>query len=291
MTTTEPAPTGQITRIPPDQLEPGRNDRRTFDQAELEDLASSLRAVGQLAPIVVRPNPSHRPDPEFPIGAPFEIIAGERRWRASMIAQLDTVDCVIRDGLTDEEVALAMLAENTGRVDLNPIEEAEAYKKSMELGIHKRTIAEHAGVRVSHIEGRLQLLTLCPQARHLTETGQISAAWASLLVGLDSNRQIIAMRHWSTSELTYVEAQLFCEKLLQDQNQDGLLDLDDFLAVEEFAEQAKSENNHLHPLQFAKLADQVLVAYLSECPDDALPPKVQAQLGRLRAAIDYRLKR
>ena len=240
MATTELPVADIIRMIPVGDLQPGSNDRRTFDQGSLEDLASSIRAVGQIAPIVVRPNPEFFPDREFSTQAPFEIVAGERRWRALLMISAGHAQCVVRENLTgDTQTALAMLAENTSRVDLNPIEEAEAYRKSIGLGVDPETIAEHAGVRRSHIETRLQLLDLCAQARHLTETGQISAAWASLLVGLDSNRQIVAMRHWANSDLTYIEAQLFCERLLQDQNQEGFLDLDDFLAVEELAKEAR----------------------------------------------------
>ena len=160
--------------IPVEFLKPNPNQpRRQFDPAAIEDLAHSIRARGMLQPILVRP-----------LGADeFEIVAGERRWRAAQKAQLHEVPVIIRE-LTDEQAAEIALIENVQRVDLSPLEEARAYQRLAE--VHKRTaddIARAVGKSRSHVVNTLRLLALDQSPLEALEKGDITAGHARALLG------------------------------------------------------------------------------------------------------------
>ncbi|MBP7002402.1 ParB/RepB/Spo0J family partition protein [Amaricoccus sp.] len=148
--------------------------RRIFDDRELQELAASIREKGVIQPLILRPFP----------GAPeaFQIVAGERRWRAAQIAGVHDLPAVVRD-LDDAEVLELALIENVQRADLNPVEEAQAYRQLMDrFGHTQERLAEGLGKSRSHIANVLRLLTL-PEAviEHL-RAGRISAGHARALV-------------------------------------------------------------------------------------------------------------
>ncbi|MEM9706583.1 MAG: ParB/RepB/Spo0J family partition protein [Pseudomonadota bacterium] len=147
--------------------------RRIFNDDAIQELAASIKARGLLQPILVRPRGKDE----------FEIVAGERRWRAAQKAELHEVPVLIRD-LTDEESAEIALIENVQRVDLNPMEEAEAYKR---LGdVYKRTqeqIAKAVGKSRSHVANIMRLLTLPNATRSAVREGRLSMGHARALIG------------------------------------------------------------------------------------------------------------
>ena len=124
--------------IPIAQIRPSRvQPRRHFAPAQLEELASSIREQGVLQPILVRRDPDHAGD--------YELIAGERRWRAAQVAQLHEIPAVIQD-LSGAALLEAALVENIQRQDLSPIEEAEAYRRlSTQFGLTQEVVAEKVG--------------------------------------------------------------------------------------------------------------------------------------------------
>ncbi len=150
--------------------------RRLFDEAALEELASSIRARGLLQPIIVRPTDA--PDA-------YEIVAGERRWRAAQRAQLHAVPVIIRD-LTDTETAEIALIENVQRVDLNSMEEAEAYARlASAYGRTQEEIARAVGKSRSHVANTMRLVELPPKTREALRNGVITAGHARALLPLD----------------------------------------------------------------------------------------------------------
>lgn len=160
--------------LPIEFLKPNPNQpRRHFDEAAIEELAHSIRARGLLQPLLVRP-----------LGAEsYEIVAGERRWRAAQKAQLHEVPVVIRE-LSDDEAAEIALIENVQRVDLNPVEEARAYERLIE--VYKRTpeqVAKAVGKSRSHIANSMRLLTSPPAIMSALEKGEISAGHARAMIG------------------------------------------------------------------------------------------------------------
>ncbi len=152
-----------------------RNPRRNFSEAELDELTASLRERGMIQPIVARPVR----------GAPdaFEIIAGERRWRAAQRAGLHEVPVVIIEATDEESLQLAII-ENVQRSDLNPLEEAEGYRALMEDFSHTQDdIAKMVGKSRSHVANTLRLLKLPPSIRAYIFKGKLDAGHARMLVG------------------------------------------------------------------------------------------------------------
>ena len=156
------------------------NPRKHFADADLDDLAKSIREKGLLQPIVVRP----RADGEY------EIVAGERRWRASQRAGIHEVPVLIRE-LNDGEALEIALIENIQRSDLNPLEEARAYGLLLEqFSYTQQQLADSVGKSRSHIANTLRLLTLPDPVRSLIEDGKLTASHARTLVAADSPAQL-----------------------------------------------------------------------------------------------------
>ncbi|MFD1747208.1 ParB/RepB/Spo0J family partition protein [Rhizobium helianthi] len=148
-----------------------RNPRRMFDEAELHDLASSIRQHGVVQPVVVRSR-----------GQEYEIIAGERRWRASQLAGLVEIPVIVRD--VDDRTALEIaIVENVQRSDLNPLEEALGYDQLIaEHGYTQNDLGEIIGKSRSHVANSLRLLKLPEPVRDMLANGQLSAGHARALV-------------------------------------------------------------------------------------------------------------
>jgi ParB family chromosome partitioning protein len=156
------------------------NPRKHFADADLDDLANSIREKGLLQPIVVRP----RADGEY------EIVAGERRWRASQRAGIHEVPVLIRE-LNDGEALEIALIENIQRSDLNPLEEARAYGLLLEqFSYTQQQLADSVGKSRSHIANTLRLLTLPDTVRSLIEDGKLTAGHARTLVAANSPAEL-----------------------------------------------------------------------------------------------------
>jgi ParB family chromosome partitioning protein len=157
--------------LPVGKIHPGRfQPRRDFDQAALAELAQSIKAQGVLAPILVRRDPK---DPTS-----YELVAGERRWRAAQIAQLHEIPAVVKD-LSDREALEAALVENLQRRDLNAVEEALGYRRLMqEMDFTQERVAEAVGKSRPHVANTLRLLDLPASAQKLLAEGKLTAAHA-----------------------------------------------------------------------------------------------------------------
>ncbi len=205
----------KIYKIPVAQIIPGNNDRKVFDQAKLAELAASIAEHGLAQPITVRPIAGEQK---------YEIVAGERRFRAiSEVLGWETAPCIVRQ-LNDEEASAIMLAENTSRVDLDPISEANAYALRVERhGWDAKKIAEVAGVSVERVRGRLQLLLLAEDIQHYVKTAAFPISHALAMVELDVNRQRIAMRVFNTAKsmpllrFQEVVAELYAQQIKESQ--------------------------------------------------------------------------
>lgn len=160
-----------IRRVPLDALERNpEQPRKMFSEAELDELAMSISQQGLLQPILVRPLPG--------TDARYQIIAGERRWRASQRAGLEAIPVVVRD-LTDREVLEVALVENMQREDLNPMEEAAAFQMLAEqFGYTQETIARAVSKSRSHVANTIRLLALPATVRHHIAEGRLSAGHA-----------------------------------------------------------------------------------------------------------------
>lgn len=164
----------QSRALPVDQLTPGPfQPRRLFDTEELRELAESVREQGVIQPILVR---------RAPDGETYQIIAGERRWRAAQMAQLHEVPVLIRE--FDDQTAMEIaLVENVQRRDLSPLEEAEGYRRLIDEYAHSQEdIARAVGKSRSHVANMLRLLNLPGEVRALVDDGQLTAGHARALL-------------------------------------------------------------------------------------------------------------
>ena len=170
------APAASATLIDIDLIKPGKFQPRTeFDQEALDSLAASIKEKGVLQPLLVRRE-----------GIGYEIIAGERRWRASKIAGLDKVPVIEKD-LSDQEVLEVALVENLLRENLSAIEEAEGLQRLIDEFAHtQEALSQIIGKSRSHIANTLRLLNLPEKVQLLVKEGKLSAGHARALVGLDN---------------------------------------------------------------------------------------------------------
>jgi ParB family chromosome partitioning protein len=171
---------GFIRELPIDLIQRGKyQPRRDMDAEALEELAESIRQQGVIQPIVVRPVGDKR----------YEIIAGERRWRATQIAGLDKIPVVVKD--VPDEAAIAMsLIENIQRENLNPVEEAFALKRLQdEFGLTQQKVADAVGKSRTAVTNILRLLNLSDEIKTMLEHGDLEMGHARALLALDSQKQ------------------------------------------------------------------------------------------------------
>ncbi|MDA0654426.1 MAG: ParB/RepB/Spo0J family partition protein [Proteobacteria bacterium] len=172
--------------LPIEHLRPGRfQPRHRFDSEQAKALVASVRERGILQPILVRRLAAGEDG-----GVAYEIVAGERRWRAAQEAQLHQVPVIIKD-LSDTEALEVALIENLQREDLSPLEEAEGYRRMIEdFGHTQERLAQTIGRSRSHLANMLRLLTLPEAVKAMLDDGRLSAGHARTLVGLDNAEKL-----------------------------------------------------------------------------------------------------
>jgi ParB family chromosome partitioning protein len=194
-------------------------NRTIFNQAELQSLADTIKANGLIQPISVR----QLPDTEL-----YQIVAGERRFRACKLAGMETISAIVLD-LSDEEVSILMMVENTSRKDLDPIDEARAYQSRIDhFGWSVRDCAKYAGVSSVHVNFRLKLLKLRPDLQALCRSGDLQLGYAQTLAdgNLDCNFQMIAIKELRDNpKPTPTWFRKVVSRLLEKQAQGQLFDL------------------------------------------------------------------
>jgi ParB family chromosome partitioning protein len=178
-----------LARLPVELLQRGRYQPRGEIRAEtLAELADSIRRQGVMQPIIVRPLPPG-PGPE----RRFEIIAGERRWRAAQQAGLTEIPAIVRDVPDEAAVAMALI-ENIQREELNPLEEARAFERLIaEFGLTHQQVAEAVGRSRAAVTNLLRLMELAPEVAALLEAGSLDMGHARALLGLENRRKQIEL--------------------------------------------------------------------------------------------------
>jgi len=181
-----------VRSLPIDQLQPNRHQPRAlFDDAGLEELAASIRAQGVIQPLIVTPSAPGR----------YAIVAGERRWRAARRAGLKVVPVVVRQVRDDRQLLELALVENLQRADLNPIEEAEAFRSLQEgFGLSHDEIAERVGRARPAVTNTLRLLKLPSEVQDLLRSGDLTAGQARPLLALESREEILRMAERAATE-------------------------------------------------------------------------------------------
>ncbi|WP_404415702.1 ParB/RepB/Spo0J family partition protein [Marinospirillum sp.] len=196
---------GELKKLPIEKLRPGRyQPRRDMHPEALEELAASIRQQGIMQPVVVRPT-----------GTEFEIIAGERRWRAAQLAELEFIPALVRD-VSDRDVIALALIENLQREDLNPLEEALALQRlQKEFELTQQQVAEAVGKSRSSITNLLRLLNLHKDVRRLLEHGDLEMGHARALLSLDENKQLEAARQVVAKGMSVRQTEALVRKLLE----------------------------------------------------------------------------
>jgi ParB/RepB/Spo0J family partition protein len=242
-----------IKQMPVDQIIRGDNDRTVFDAAALDELASSIKEYGLAQPITVRPvsrctecGTTFGDDDtsEFcstcggdTFDSLYQIVAGERRFRAcSQVLELAEVPVIVNE-LNNEQASAIMLAENVARADLDPIDEARAYQSRMDaFGWTVKEVAKKAGVSSVRVQFRVKLLRLRDDLQRLVRDGQIPIGYAQILSDgdLDRNRQLMALGGLRDNPSpTPAWFRKVVGKLVEEQSQDNLFDTDAFFVTQE----------------------------------------------------------
>ena len=197
---------GELQKLPIEYLQPGKyQPRKDMSPEALEELASSIRAQGVIQPIVVRKLAEHL----------FEIIAGERRWRAAQLAELDVIPCLIKDVPDEAAVAIALI-ENIQREDLNAMEEAQALDRLMiEFELTHQEVAEAVGKSRTTVTNLLRLNNLNEDVKLLLEHGDIEMGHARALLALQGEIQTDAAMTVSGKGLTVRDTENLVRRLLE----------------------------------------------------------------------------
>jgi ParB family chromosome partitioning protein len=174
-------PSAGIVRIPIEHIVRDANQpRKTFDETKLRELAESIRTQGIIQPVLVRRD-----------GSDYRLIAGERRWRAAQLAGLHEIPAVVRDVTAAEAFELA-LVENLQRTDLNPLEEAEGYRRLIqEFGLTQDQVGERVGRDRTSIANALRLLQLPERVKELLASGVLGMGHARALLGMGSGTELV----------------------------------------------------------------------------------------------------
>jgi len=188
-----------------DQIEPNPFQPRTnFDEDTLKELANSIQEKGVIQPITVRKIKAEK----------YQIVTGERRWRASKLVGLKKIPAVIRD-FNDQEMLEVALIENIQREDLNPIEEAAAYKEMIDnFGITQAELAKQVGKSRSNVSNMIRLLKLAEKVKNHLQHGAITIGHARALLSLEAEeKQVAACENIIIQDLTVRETEKYVDKL------------------------------------------------------------------------------
>ncbi len=242
----------KIGDIEPNKLQP----RKNFDKESLNLLAESIAEHGIIQPLTVRPLPN----------GGYQIVAGERRWRAAKIAGISEVPVRIME-LSDEETAQIALIENLQRENLNPIEEAMGYRQLIDTyGMKQEDVAKKVGRARSSVANSLRLLELPDEVKDLVCQGSLSQGHCKALITLDNDKRKIELANKVVKNGISVRA---LEKLVKSENEiksekpENLMQKDTFLAES----QIFLENYFAKPVKILKSRDRIIVQF--EVKDDA----------------------
>lgn len=195
-----------LEEVPVEWIRPGRyQPRKAMDETALEELAASIRAQGVMQPIVLRGVGDDR----------YEIIAGERRWRAAQLAGLEKIPAVIKD-VSDEAAVAMSLIENIQREDLNPMEEAHALDRLIrEFDLTHQQVAESVGKSRAAVTNFLRLMNLSRDVAEMVARGQLEMGHARALLSLTDERQLAAAKEIVARELNVRQTEALVRKLLE----------------------------------------------------------------------------
>lgn len=202
----------ELRNLPLDVIQPGRfQPRSVFDEEKLAELADSIRAQGVVQPVVVRPVSDNR----------YELIAGERRWRAAQLAGIDDIPAVVRDVPDEVSVAMALI-ENIQREDLNPLEEATALRRLIDdFQMTHQEAADAVGRSRAAVSNLLRLLELMQEVKDMIDMRLVEMGHARALLSLDDDLQVQAAREVVRKRLSVRDTENLVRRLKQSAKKKG----------------------------------------------------------------------
>jgi len=202
----------ELHHLPLDVIRPGRyQPRSVFDEEKLAELADSIRAQGVVQPVVVRPVGDDQ----------YELIAGERRWRAAQMAGIDDIPAVLRDVSDEDSVAMALI-ENIQREDLNPLEEATALRRLIDdFQMTHQQAADAVGRSRAAVSNLLRLLELMQEVKDMIDMRLIEMGHARALLSLDDDLQVQAAREVVRKRLSVRDTENLARRLQQSKKKKG----------------------------------------------------------------------
>ena len=225
---------GNITNLRHDSIEPDPDQpRKTFDPQALKELAGSLDSEGLLQPISVRPHPESTTR-----NRRYIIIAGERRWRAAGLQAWETIPAIVRKDLMGDQAARLQLLENIVRQDLNPIEEAEAFKRMIDSGYSAQQLSKVIGKTTAYVLSIVNMLNAIPEAIHLVRTGALWPRAAYHISSLSPQDQRRVLKAVNTQGLNHTDLLGLCKRLEAEAQRAAPLDFG--FAEEELAKAQKT---------------------------------------------------
>ena len=263
--------------IVPDPDQP----RKTFGEEALRELAGSLESNGLLQPIVVRPAPDSKPS-----DLRYVLVAGERRWRAACYLGWETVPAIVRKGLSDAQAAKLQLVENIVRVDLNPLEEAQALKKMLDEGYTLKELSEATGIVPGQIPWRVQMLNAREDVLHLLAQGQIKPGMCYDLSKLSHNGQGRVLRAITNEGLNATEVNKLCHRIAAEESQtecftETVLSDEQRRAVRTFGDAFGQISRTLHRLQRMEDKQPGLLAQALAAESNLVESQVDAAIRGL----------
>ncbi|WP_406354177.1 ParB/RepB/Spo0J family partition protein [Streptomyces sp. NBC_00658] len=266
----------KVMAIPLGEIEPNPDQpRKFFDETKLEELAAQFRSVGQLQPIVVRP-----------AGGTFQIVMGERRWRAMHLVEgAETIEAKVVSSVDDEKAFVMGISENIGRADMTLMEEAQAYADLVGLGYVAQGIAEMFGKTKDYVVWRMDLLNLTTDIAELVAEGKIKADFAWYLSKLSpANQKVAVTRYMKGDFKTETDASIFAQALRMKENQEG------FFSEKELSDKEKEEKSKERKRAKSKV-DQVeragtLLEELSQMTPTELAELFEGEVGKHLDAVD-----
>ncbi|MER6010212.1 ParB/RepB/Spo0J family partition protein [Streptomyces bluensis] len=267
----------EVTSIPLADIEPNPDQpRKYFDETKLEELAAQFRSVGQLQPIVVR----------MAGGDKFQIVMGERRWRAMHLVEgATTIEAKVVSSVDDEKAFVMGISENIGRADMTLMEEAQAYADLVGFGYQAERIAEMFGKTVDYVKWRMDLLNLTTDIAELVSEGKIKADFAWYLSKLTpANQKVAVTRYMKGDFRTETDASTFAQALRMKENQEG------FFSEKELSEKEKEDKSKERKQAKSKV-DQVeqagsLLEELAKLTPTELADLFEGEVGKHLDAVE-----
>ena len=235
------------------EVEPNANQpRKTFDAEKLEALADSISQHGVIQPILVAK-----------LDDRYQIVAGERRWRAAKIAKLKEIPAIICD-FDDEKVAEVALIENLQREDLNPVEEAKGYKSLMDkFGLTQEKISEKVGKSRSAVANSLRLLTLDENTLECLENGDISTGHAKVILSVPKEMHSKVLKAVLENEMTVRETESYIKRLSQPSKPRPVLDPETRIHIKSLEDKASSSIGTRVQIKYKNGKGKVEIDYYS----------------------------